>query len=164
MSCEFSLSVDVEFRLELPESGFVGSLADDVDVIGGAWDAYRGDVEVERAMPGLTDGAGRCGAVGVTRAARESLVEDLNASDVAGEVDSAQNGAIDVPDAVNVEVLSVVKDHRVGVSNALSHHEALHARDLVDGDVVGRSAVDEVRLVGSSNCGKSGGKEGFHLS
>ena len=155
MSSKDTRGSDSELGIELPE-GCGASETFDVDVVKeGRSDG--GHIEVEAALPHLTDGAGREGAVGIASGAGEVLFEDLDALEIAGELDLCQGGAgSGGPGARNVEVLTVVGLDWVGVSDAGRHNPVFCTRELDDGNGVRRGGFDEVKLVG----GGSGSKKG----
>ena len=157
MSSKDTRGSDSELGLELPElSGAISSESSDVDIVlEGRSDG--GHIEVEDALPHLTGSTGGEGAVGIASGAGEVLFEDLDALEIAGELNLVHGGAgSGGPGALNVEVLTVVGLDGIGVSDAALHNPVLLASELGDGNAVGGSGLDEVKLVGGSSGSKKG--------
>ena len=106
---------DEELGLEFPKRIASTVKGFDVNVIlegrGEGW-----DIETEDTVPHLTDSAGWERAVSITSGAGEVLVEDISASEVAFEMNVVHDGAIDVPDTLDIEFLVVGGLDGIGVS------------------------------------------------
>ena len=160
---------DGELALELPQGGAIGGLGKNVDVVLEGR-GNGGDIEAELTVPHLSNGANGLGAlavvgVGCISSARVSLIEDLGASHVADELDVVERAAIDVPDALDEELLDVGGLDGIGarVGAVGEGRHVLLSRDLGDNQAVAGRGIDHPWLVSDSDGGESGGEESLHL-
>ena len=155
---------DVELGLELPKRIASAVKGFDVNVIlegrGEGW-----DIETEDTVPHLTDRAGWERAVSITSGAGEVLVEDISASEEASEMNVVHDGAIDVPDTLDIEFLVVGGLDGIGISvgAVVELDKVLLAGNLIDYDRsvrLGGSRLVHLRdLRGNSGGGKGGDGE-----
>jgi len=128
---ELLCSRNVEVRAELPDGVVRGIKGGNGDLVLERRGDGR-DVEFEISGPVLTSYTSRRGAVSVVVAVTGARIVhrvDFDTHKHTCEVDFSQSGHCDIPNSVDVELLGVIFDHRVGVSvcAAIDHSEVVES-------------------------------------